>query len=539
MSKPPNIVLILADDITPAYHGCYGGSTPTPHLDRLAAEGVIFTESHAVAALCNPSRYSIFTGQYPGRAPSVSAGCTSAEPYEVSQNANLEPETPSLAKILRSAGYFTGHAGKWHSNFRAAAEREWPQSLGPDADLDDPAVEKRLRESYAIRAAVVATCGGFEWVGAVTWGNLLSSRPWPLQFHNPGWTTDAALEFLDAAATDGRPFYLHLANTLPHGPAPSESFGADHRYTFDGKLAEPPKSLPGDYTVIRRLQQAGIKTDGPIGAINAGAVQIDDQIGAVRRKLEEIGELENTIFLYSADHGIHGKGTCYRGGTWMPLMVHWPQGIPGGRVLDDPISHVDFLPTLCEAAGAEIPADHPLDGVSQLPLWKGEGPGARDHTFQEMGVGRAVTQGRWRYIRFHYPESTIERMRRGEFREVPAISGYRDSVFGDYNLKNKPCYFDPEQLYDLERDPFERDNVAVHPAYESIRKQMETLLYSITDRLPGPYRRDVPPFMRSLAFRRLAESRKQRVFHTRAVYPEGFDQEKMFNLNLPDPLVKK
>lgn len=537
-NRRPNIVFIIADDLTPAYHRCYGGPTPTPNIDRIAREGALFQQAHAVAPLCNPSRYAIFTGQVPGRAPSASRDCSTAEPYSIAQNANLEPATPSLAKILREGGYFTGHVGKWHSNFAYAGKEEWAEELGPEADLDDPKIDQILREKHAAHVKTVKECGGFDWAGAVTWGNLMKNRPKPLQFHNPGWTTDTALEFLDVAAEAGRPFYLHLANTLPHGPDPHKSFGADHRYTFAGKLDEPPKSLPPDASVIERMRKAGIQTSGPIAGINAGVIQVDDQVGAVRAKLESLGLLENTIMVYTGDHGIHGKGTCYLGGYHMPMCVRWPNQIPAGQVVSAPHSHVDFLPTLCEAAEVAVPDDHRIDGVSQLRLWKGTGPGARDFTYQEMGVGRAITKGRWRYITFFYPESIITQMENGELELPPSFEAYRDGPFGDYNIKNKPCYFEPEQLYDLERDPCERRNLAYDPGCEHVLEKMRTLLHGVTDTLPGPYRKDVPPFMRSYAYRRLTEKRLLAV-KQRSVHPEGFDQEKIFNLNLPDPLARE
>jgi len=535
----PNIVLILADDVTPAYHGCYGGSTPTPNIDRLAADGLLFQQSHSVAPLCNPSRYGVFTGQYVGRAASACADCSADEPYSIAQNGDLQEETPTLAKILREAGYFTGHVGKWHSNFQMAGDREWPDELGPDADLDDPNLDALLREQHAIHCDVVKRAAGFEWVGAVTWGNLMKNRPERTRFHNPGWTTDTALQFLDEAGSDERPFYLHLANTVPHAPDPNKSLGADHRYTFNGKLDQPPQSLPPDFTVFERLRAAGLQTTGPIAGINAGMVQLDDQVGAIRAKLEELGQLENTIFIYTADHGIHGKGTPYIAGYQMPCVVHWPLGVgAAGRSISDPVSHVDFLPTLCEAAGVALPEHHTIDGVSQLALWKGEGPGARNFTYQEMGVARAVTRGKWRYIAFRYPESVIAKMKRGECDEPPSFQAYVEGPFCDYNFKNKPHYFDPEQLYQLETDPCERRNLAADPGCSEVLAEMRELLHSVTDTLPGPYRRDNPEFMTSYAYRRLVEKRRLRV-QQRPLYPEGFDQEKIFNFNLPDPLAKE
>ena len=534
--KRPNIVLVISDDVTPAYHGCYGGPTPTPHIDRLAREGVLFRQSHGVAPLCNPSRYSIFTGQYCGRAPSCSSGCSSAEPYSLGQNADLQPDTPTIAKQLAAAGYFTGHVGKWHSNF-AILGTEWDaELLGPDADLDDPKVDARLRELQADHQDVIKRCAGFEWVGAANWGNI-GGRPARLCYHNPGWMTDTALDFLDAAAADERPFYLHLANTVPHGPDPTGSLGKDHRYTFSGKWEEPPQSLPHDATVLERLRAAGLQTEGPVAAINAGIVQVDDQVGVLRARLEAMGELDNTIFIYTADHGIHGKGTCYLGGYHLPLVVRWPEAVSAGREVDAQVSHVDFLPTLLEATGAALPADHDLDGRSYLDLLRGETDTHRDVTYQEMGVGRAITKGRYRLIHFFYPESVLEAMRKGGIDPAPpSLQAYVEGPFCDYNFVNKPHYFDPVQLYDREADPCERRNLAADPAYAAILDELTADLHAITDTLPGPYRHDVPPFQRSAHYLRLVENRRLAV-QQKSFYPDGCDQEKIFNLNLPDPHI--
>jgi arylsulfatase A-like enzyme len=536
--KRPNIVFVMADDVTPYYHGCYGGPTPTPAINRLAREGALFMRSHSVAPLCNPSRWSIFTGQVPGRAESCSKGCSTAEPYSVAQNADLQPDTPSTAKLLRSAGYFTGHVGKWHSNFAYLAKDEWPKDLGPDADLDDPGTDSKVRELQKKHQNVVRECAGFEWVDAVNWGNLGGKKPGRLGFHNPAWMTDAALSFLDEAAGQDKPFYLHLANTVPHGPDPNKSLGGDHRYTFTGKQEEPPQSHPHDATVLERLRKAGLQTEGPVAGINAGVMQIDDQIAALREKLEAMGELENTLFVYTADHGIHGKGTCYLGGYHMPLVMRWPGVIEAGRVINEPISHVDFLPTLAEIAGAEVPADHTLDGFSQVGLLRGESGSARDVTYQEMGVGRAVTKGSWRYIVFRYPESVIARMQFGDLEEPRSLQAYVEGPFCNYNFVNKPHYFEAEQLYNLDADPFERTNLAYNPGCAETLEDMRHELHAITDKLPGPYREDTPAFQKSLKYRRMVEERRLRVSQM-SFYPDGYDQERIFNLNLPDPLARE
>ncbi len=538
----PNIVFIIADDVTPAYHGCYGGPSITPNIDRLAREGALFARSHGVSPLCNPSRYSIFTGQYPGRACSVTnRSCSPEEPYSIHQNADLQPTTPSLARLLSDAGYFTGHVGKWHSNFQyAGTANEWPTGrLGPDADLDDPEIDSLLGALHERHRAVVRECGGFAWADAVHWGNLNTNHPRAIQHHNPAWLTDTALRFLDEAASRcEQPFYLHVAHTLPHGPDPDQSLGADHSYTPAGRLPRCPSSHPPDCSVLERLSAAGLQTSGCTASIAAGIVQVDDQIGILRRRLEEMEVLDNTLFIYTADHGIHGKGTCYRGGWHLPLVIRHPRSIAAGRCIPHAVSHVDFLPTLCEYANARVPDGFLVDGISYRPLLTGENTAStREFTYQEMGVARSIVSGRWHYIVLRYPESVLAAMASADCAEAPSLHAYEDSFFCDFNFINKPHYFEPEQLYDLDADPCERNNLIHDPAYTELAATMREQLHRVTDTLPGPYRRDTPPFQMGPRYHRLVELRRLRTQRS-AHHPHGFDQEKIYNLCLPDPFGK-
>jgi arylsulfatase A-like enzyme len=213
----PNIVMIVADDTTPSYHTCYGGPTPTPHIDTIAREGVRIERGYCCSSLCCPSRWNLFTGQYTGRSRWVYEDVPPEDPYLVSQNGMLDPETPTLAKTLGEAGYFTGHVGKWHSRFETAS-LGYEEPVTPHGDPDDPAGDAELRRRQAVAQEVVKLCAGFEHAARVNWGNIGGNIHPKIRAHNPMWLTDGALEFLDTAADDGRPFYLHLANSVPHSP---------------------------------------------------------------------------------------------------------------------------------------------------------------------------------------------------------------------------------------------------------------------------------------------------------------------------------
>lgn len=535
--RPPNIVIVVADDITPAYFGCYGGRTPTPNIDRMAREGLRFDRSCCTAPLCNPSRYSIFTGSYPGRAASVSGDCGPDEPYMVMQNADLRPGDTSLATILRGAGYLTGHIGKWHSNFAHAQEtgRPWrPEGFPDDVSLDDPEFDAALREAHATHVETVCACAGFEWAGAAQWGNLDGKQPERLKHHNVPWFTETALEFLDMAGRGNRPFYLHLANSVPHSPDPARSLGDDRRNTLGGKLNAAPTSHPPDETIVERLREAGIGEDeSRVYGINAGVVMIDDQIGALSKKLEAMGELDNTLFLFTADHGIQGKGTCYLGGFHMPTVLRWPAGVDGpGRSVAAPISHVDFVPTLCEATGVSLPSETARDGVSFLPLIRdGRAAPTRETCYHEMGTARGLLRGRWHYIAFRYPESVVREIEATGVAELRDYFAYREkSPFCDFNFRLKPAYFEPDQLYDIEADPFERNNLANDPAHGAILGEMQDLLFSITDRLPGPFPRAVPSLMRSERYRK-AVVRRRAAIRLDDKHAPGLDADELFNRN--------
>ncbi len=534
MPGRPNLVIVVADDITPNYHSCYGGPTPTPNIDRLSERGVRMERGYCCASLCCPSRWTLFTGQFTGRSRWVWEGeheTPANEPYLISQNGMLDPETPTIAKTLREAGYFTGHIGKWHSRF-STKDFEFDEPTIPHGDPDDPEVDAELRRRQANAQEVVKRCAGFEYVDRVNWGNIGGAVDPKIRHHNIAWMTDGALDFLDAAKGDDRPFYLHLANSIPHGPDPSKSLGVDHRYTWGGKLDEPPRSHPDDSTVNERLQAAGLQTEGPIAGVNAGMVQLDDQIGAVMARLEEIGELDNTIFIYTADHGIPGKGSCHVQGQHLPFVMAWPAGLAGGQVVRDIFSWVDVVPTLCEACEVSMPGDHRLDGVSVLGALRGEGRWPRESAYHEMGWSRSIIKGRWQYIATRYPSRAIEEMRKGEDSTVEPGIGVG---FDKLNAPFKPAYFEPDQLYDLQTDPQERWNLVRDPARADVVADLKAELKAVTDTLPRPFPDEPDEFLDSETYRTLLARRRAEVDAIEH-YPPG-DAAHYWFANLRDPVV--
>lgn len=527
-TKRPNIVMVIADDTTPSYHGCYGGPTPTPHIDRLAAEGVQFERGYCNASLCCPSRYTLFTGQYTQRSRWAHQDTPPGDPALISQNGMLDPDTPTLAKVLRAAGYFTGHVGKWHSRFDTG-EFGFDEPIIPEGDPDDPAVDAELRRRQANAQEVVRRCAGFEVAMRVNWGNIGGRMHEKIAKHNIGWLTDGALEFLDNASSREQPFYLHLANSVPHGPACQESFNVDHRYTWGGKLEQAPVSHPPDDTVLERMRAAGLRTDGPIAGVNAGQIQIDDQIGILLKKLEAMGELDNTIFIYTADHGIPGKGSCLMRGQHLPFVMRWPMGLPGGNVVSDIFSWCDAAPTLCDACGVAMPDGHRLDGTSVLGALRAETPWPRTVAYHEMGWSRSVIKGRYHYIATRYPSAAVKAFTEGDMSVTPGTGLFFDKL----NAPFVPDFFTADQLYDLSTDPLERVNLIDDPTRVGVLEDLRRELRAITDTMPRPFPAEPNPVRESEQYQARLRERRAEVDAIRH-YPDG-DVPLIWYANLHDP----
>ena len=524
LAKKPNIIFVLADDQTPSYLSCYDGRTPTPHLDRLAREGMRFTSAHAVAPLCNPSRYTILTGHFPGRNFLNVEMARPGEAAIVLQNTRLNPDTPSIAEMLRNAGYFTGYVGKWHSNFELAA-------LGaehvPDMPQDPnaPGADAAFAERQRLFALAIRNAARFEHVSHVVWGN--NYGPPPLT-HNPEWLTDGAIEFLEKAKADGRPFFLHLANTVPHAPNVCRVLEVDPRYTLGGKLAEPPKSHPPRSTIPERLQAAGL----PVSSQQVGALLLDDQIGALRAALERLGLADNTLLIFTQDNGQIGKGSVYSGGTHAALIMRWPASIPAGTVVTENVSFVDFVPTFLAVAGATPPAGYQPDGVNLLS----DAIKKRSAIYCEAGVARSVIKGKFRYVAFRPTPTQIAAMQSGKVKA--ALDAWGNERGGDNHwlIPYKPAFFEPDQLYDREQDPLERTNLAGDPKYADVLADMQAELQKYLATMPTPFPLEVSPFVKTKRYAELIHAR--RALSAQGDYWPKYPQEDWeanINLNLKAP----
>jgi arylsulfatase A-like enzyme len=432
--RPPNIVLILADDLGVNDVSTFGGGlVPTPNIDALAAGGALLSQAYAGTAACAPSRAMIMTGRYPTRhgfeftpTPSgmgriirlFSNGGDRPHPVllDVEADRALPPmdaqglpgSEVTIAEVLKARGYRTLHIGKWHlgggKEFGANAQG-FDESLllanGLYLPEDDPDVVNAKLD--------------FDPIDRFLWARMryaTSFNGGPL-FKPKGYLTDYYTEEAVKAirANRDRPFFLYLAHWGVH--TPMQATKAD--YDALGHI--------GDHR--RRVYGAMIRA-------------LDRSVGRVVAALEAEGLSENTLIVFSSDNGGAGyigipevnqpyrgwKLTFFEGGIRVPTFMVWPGRITPGTRVEHPVSHLDMLPTLAAAAGAEPPADRPIDGVNLLPSLSGTPrPEALERPlFWQDGHYLAVRQGGWKL-------QTSQRPRK-------------------------------DWLYDLENDPTERTNLA-------------------------------------------------------------------------------
>lgn len=407
----PNIIFILADDLGWADLGCFGSTEiQTPHLDRLAAEGVRFTHAYAGSSWCSPTRFSLYTGRNPGR---ISAGLE--EPLRMRTESNGIPaEHPTLPSLLGDAGYETAMFGKWHCGWLP-----WhsPMKIGFQTFFGN----------------LDGALDYFEHIGTLGESDLWEGET-PVE--ETGYYTDMiserAAEFV--AAERDRPFYLQLNYTAPHWP-------------WEGR---------GDAEVgaqIRRDYEEGI-VSLPILHEDAGSLAkygelveaMDDGIGLVVDALASAGRTDNTIIVFCSDNGgerwsknwpfVGEKGDLTEGGIRVPFILRWPEAVAANQVSDQANITMDWTATMLDAAGTGPHEDYPLDGVSLLP-WLVDGVGYPEHDL----FWRTSSQGAFRRGRFKYLFDLRPRSRLGNW---PAVGG-------DYHL-----------LYDVTVDGRERADIARH-----------------------------------------------------------------------------
>jgi len=502
----PNIIFFIADDMYPEMFNCLPegeGKNLTPNLDRLATEGTIMTGQYVVSPVCTPSRFNCLTGKYASRASNKAfLNKTKHEEGQtvIQWNSFITQEDSILPHYLKELGYATGMVGKNHV-IEANGLYQFPDF---QADPREPDIKRRVEENYKkVEDAILAT--GFDYAGGLYHNNPDFIGLAQLAVQNLDWTAEAGLDFIDQ--NKDQAFFLYFATTVPHGPTgAARSWNADPRITARGILDEAPKGMPARSSLPERIKEAGLE-----GTARENILWLDDALGALINKLEEHGLMENTIIFFFNDHGQHAKGTLYQGGVVNPSIIWRSGGFPCGSVCEAPVSNVDFAPTILELAGADkLPGD--MDGISFTGALEGREAKARESLFFELGYARAVIKGKYKYYAVRYPDyaknwtpaeraAELDRYNKGrEFRNMEIVNRDPEKPFshlevvpggghaehGSYG--KLPGYFDSDQLYDLESDPGELNNLAIDSEFTETLEEMKAVLKGYTEKLPGIFK---------------------------------------------------
>ena len=367
----PNFVFILADDLGFADLGCYGGrASPScsPHLDRMAAEGLRFTDGYANSSVCSPSRFALITGRWQYR---LRGGADEPVATRVRGNPvlGLPPQHPTMPSLLRDAGYSTALAGKWHLGF--------PPHFGP--------LQSGYQEFFGVMA------GGVDYFTHRDSAGVHDLCEGEAEVEKPGYLTDLisdrAVDYI-GRQRGKEPFLLSVHYTAPHWPWETRD----------------------DESVAHSIEKI-IHTDG--GSVDTYLKMIghmDEGIGRILAALAAIGADQNTIVVFTSDNGgerfsdtwplVGKKMDLLEGGIRVPYIVRWPAEVRAGGTTAQLAITMDWMPTFLDAAGVEPHPDYPLDGVSLLSVLKNpEATIERDLYWRMKFRGQhAMRSGDWKYF---------------------------------------------------------------------------------------------------------------------------------------------
>ncbi|MFF2778682.1 sulfatase [Streptomyces sp. NPDC058052] len=370
-SRRPNILFILGDDLGWADLSAYGSPhIRTPHLDRLARGGVRFTDAYSGSATCSPTRFSLYTGRYPGR---TEGGL--AEPI-ADKSVGLEPTHPTLASRLRDAGYATALIGKWHCGYlpdHSPTKSGWDEFFGNFGGALEYYSKLGLGGEYDLYE------GDAEYKDLRYYTRILTER---------------ASEYV--SRDHEKPWLLNLNFTTPHWP-----WIADGDEEASAEIVRRVKA--GDRSAL--WHQDG----GSVEKYKEMVEDLDRSIGEVLAALRRSGQEQDTLVFFASDNGgerfsynwplAGNKGSLQEGGIRVPSILRWPARIDGGQVSDLPVFTPDWTATLLDLAGARPDPAYPLDGTSLAGhLLRGEAVPERDLFWRVRGE-RALRRGDWKYYR--------------------------------------------------------------------------------------------------------------------------------------------
>ena len=432
MSKKPNVIFVFSDQQRWDTMGCYGQKLDvTPNLDKMAAKGTLFENAFTCQPVCGPARSCIQTGKY-----ATETGC-----YR--NNIALPRDEKTIAHWFSDAGYNVGYVGKWHL---ASTGGEADIDIGSRFDYKTDPVPLELRggwKDYWMASDVLEfTSHGYD-------GHMFDGDMNKVEFegYRVDCQTDFVLDFIRNQGDDDKPFFLFTSYLEPHHQ--------NDRNTYEGPDGSQKRfkdfEVPGDLADTKGDWRENYSDY--LGCCHS----IDYNVGRILDELKKQGLDDNTIIIYTSDHGSHFKTrngeykrSCHESSIHIPMIAYGP-GFEGGNEIEELVSLIDIPATLLKCAGLEVPdymQGHPLQN-----LVKGETKDWPQEVFlqiSEIQVGRAIRTNRWKYsVR------------------APEKDGWTESYSEEYV---------EDFLYDLENDPYEKNNLVADPEYAEIREKLSKRL---------------------------------------------------------------
>ena len=260
--------------------------------------------------------------------------------------------------------------------------------------------------------------------------------------------------------------------------------------TGEGEVERLPEIMTPRAELLKIIKEKGFDPDSHV----AGEAWIDDSLGAILRKLKELGIDENTLVIFAPDHGRDGKASVFsHGSSQVPMIMRWPKGIAAGQVCEELVQNIDLVPTFFELGKAEKPKSYRIDGQSLAPLFKnGKAKDWRNHLYLEMGAARATVTKDWSYIAVRYTKEQIAAIKKAVPQNLPKVMSYIGRLGIGVRGADRPGFFDEDQLYDLKKDPKEMKNLAYNKSQTTRMKEMRYLMRKDLEVIGRPFGEFIP-----------------------------------------------